>query len=273
MPLVEHLRELRDRIGKALLFVALGTVVAWFFYDQILHFLRAPYCDLPANLRFTPNTSDDPCPLANLNPLSGFLRRIKVSALVGVVGSAPFWLYQVWAFVAPGLKRNEKRYTVWFVAASTVLFACGSVLAYLTLSKGLHLLVSSAGEGTIALFTIDDYLSFVNTMLVVFGASFEVPLLVVMLNLLGVLSYQRLRSWQRVGVFLIFVFAAIATPSQDPFTMCALAVPMCALFEGAVLFAFVHDRRKARREAADPLHDLPDDATSPLDTTPSPVDD
>lgn len=272
MPLVEHLRELRNRLAKAVLFVAVGTVVAWFFYDHILAFLEAPYCSLPSKLRYS-GQIDDSCSLVIQDPLSGFLRRIKVSALVGAVGSAPLWLYQIWAFVAPGLKRNEKRYTISFVIASTVLFACGAVLAYLTLAKGLQLLVSTAGEGTVALFTIDNYLSFVNTMLVVFGASFEVPLLVVMLNLVGVLSYQRLRRWQRVAIFLIFVFAAIATPSQDPFTMCALAVPMCALFEGAVLFAFVHDRRKARREAAESFHELPDDVASPLDTTPSTIDD
>lgn len=264
MPLVEHLRELRNRLIKAVLIVAVGTIVAWFFYNQILDFLIRPYCALPANQRFS-GASGNQCALVLSDPLSGFLRRIKVSALVGVVVSAPFWLYQLWAFVAPGLRRNEKRYTSMFVAASTLLFALGATLAYLTLAKGLKLLVSTAGQGTIALFTIDKYLGFVNTMLVVFGASFEVPLLVVMLNVIGVLSYQRLRHWQRIAIFLIFVFAAVATPSQDPFTMCALALPMCALFEAAVLFAFIHDRRKARREAVESFHGLDDDIASPLD--------
>ena len=264
MPLVEHLRELRNRVARAVLAVVVGTVVAWFFYDQILHFLEQPYCSLPASHRFT-GGSDDDCVLVLNDPLSGFLFRIKVCALAGTVLSAPGWLYQVWAFVAPGLHRNEKRYSITFVGVSATLFASGAALAYLTLSKGLQLLVDTAGEGTIALFTIDRYLSFVNVMLVVFGASFEVPLLVVMLNIVGVLTYQQLRHWQRLAIFLIFVFAAVATPSQDPITMCALAVPMCALFEGAVLFAFVHDRRKARREAAESFHDLDDDVASPLD--------
>ena len=264
MPLVEHLRELRNRLAKAVLFVVAGTIVAWFFYDHILNFLEQPYCSLPASHRFA-GGSDQECVLVLTDPLSGFLFRIKVCALAGTVLSAPGWLYQVWAFIAPGLHRNEKRYSVIFVAVSATLFACGAALSYLTLSKGLQLLVNTAGNGTIALFTIDKYLSFVNVMLIVFGTSFEVPLLVVMLNVVGVLSYQRLRSWQRLAIFLIFVFAAVATPSQDPFTMCALAVPMCVLFEGAVLFAFVHDRRKARREALESFHDLDDDVASPLD--------
>lgn len=264
MPLVDHLRELRNRLAKAVLFVFVGAVVAWFFYNNILDFLKQPYCALPAKHRL-PGTPDNPCPLFVNDPLSGFLRRVKVSVLVGAVLSAPFWLYQLWAFISPGLHRNEKRYSVIFVAVSSTLFAFGAVLAYLTLSKGLQLLVSSAGADTVALFTIDKYLGFVNTMLVVFGASFEIPLLVAMLNVIGVLSYQRLRGWQRIAVFLIFVFAAIATPSQDPFTMCALALPMAALFEGAVLFSFIHDRRKARREAVESFHGLDDDIASPLD--------
>lgn len=272
MPLVDHLRELRNRLAKSVLIIIAGAIVALFFYDQILDFLKRPYCSLPIEHRFSPDGDPNNCALAFTSPLEGFVRRIKLSALAGVVLTAPLWLYQIWAFVAPGLKRSEKRYTVIFVVVSSVLFACGAVLSYFTLSKGLEILVKSAGDGTFALFTVDNYLGFVNTMLLVFGASFEVPLLVVMLNVIGVLSYERLRRWQRLSVFLIFVFAAIVTPSQDPFTMCALAVPMALLFEGAVLFAFIHDRRKARREAVESFHDLPDDVASPLDTTPPPVD-
>lgn len=270
MSLGEHLRELRSRILKALLFVALGAVVGWIFYPQILELLKEPYCDLPAERRFPPQGE---CALPYFSPLDGFMLRFKVAAFVGAVLSAPFWLYQLWAFVTPGLRRNERRWTVVFVAASTLLFAAGTVLSYLTLPKALDLLTALAGEGTIAAIEVTRYIGFVTSMLLVFGVSFELPLLVIMLNLVGVVSAERLRRWQRLAIFLIFVFAAIATPSQDPISMAMLAVPMSLLFEGAVLIAVIHDRRKARREAAESFHDLPDDEASPLDETPTPVDD
>ena len=150
----------------------------------------------------------------------------------------------------PGLKKKERRYTLTFVALSTILFAAGMALAYVVLSKGLRILVEQAGYGTQAQLTINDYISFVTLMLVVFGAAFELPLLVVMANLVGVLPARLLKKSQRVAIFLIFVFAAVATPSTDPFTMCAMAIPMVLLFEAAVVFAVFHDRRKAKRKAA-----------------------
>ena len=155
-----------------------------------------------------------------------------------------------------------------FVVASTVLFVLGAGLAYVVLAKGLQVLIGSSGEGTQALLTANSYLSFVTLMLVVFGAAFELPLLIIMANLVGVLSGKLLKKSQRIGIFLIFVFAAIATPSTDPFTMCAMAIPMCILFEGAVLFAIVHDRRKAAR-LAEPV--LEDNIPSTLDPFARPI--
>jgi sec-independent protein translocase protein TatC len=269
MSLGEHLRELRSRILKALLFVALGAIVGWILYPQILDLLKEPYCALPAERRFP---RDGSCALPYFSPLDGFMLRFKVAAIVGVVLSAPFWLYQLWAFVTPGLRRTERRWTILFVVVSTVLFAAGALLSYLTLPKALDLLTALAGEGTIAAIEVTRYIGFVTTMLLVFGVSFELPLLVVMLNRVGVVSAERLIRWQRLAIFLIFVFAAVATPSQDPLSMSMLAVPMSLLFEAAVLVAVVHDRRKARREATESYHDLPDDVASPLDETPSPLD-
>jgi sec-independent protein translocase protein TatC len=271
MPLREHLIELRGRLIKSIIFVLLGAIAGWVLYPQILDILKHPYCNISPAHRYPPGTGDD-CKLSFFGPMDGFILRFKVAAIAGAVFSSPFWLYQLWAFVTPGLRRNERRWTVVFVFSSTLLFAAGAVLSYFTLAKALNLLVTIAGSGTVAFIEVSRYVGFVVTMLLVFGVSFELPLLVVMLNLVGVLSAQRLLRWQRMSIFLIFVFAAVATPSQDPISMCMLAIPMCLLLEGAILVAWVHDRRKARREAVESFHDLPDDVASPLEEMPSPLD-
>src|SRR5262249_42962126 len=259
----------RNRLFKAAVFVAAGTVVGWILYGRVLTLLMHPYCALPAEKRF--NNGGGGCQLVFTGVADGFMIRLKVAVIAGLVLSAPFWLYQLWAFITPGLKRNERKWTVVFVASGSVLFALGVTLAYVVLPKALHVLVGFAGPGVTALFTVPAYLSFVTSMLLIFGVAFELPLLVVILNLAGVLSYRRLMKWQRIGIFLIFVFAAVATPSQDPFSMIFMAVPLCVLFEIAVLIARFHDKRKAAREAAESFADLPDDVASPLDLTPEPV--
>ncbi len=273
MSLRDHIVELRSRLLKALLFIGLGAIVGWILYPAILEVLKAPYCDLPADRRFPPQAVGEDCKLLFTAPLDGFILRLKVGAICGVILAAPFWLYQLWAFVTPGLHRRERRYTVLFVSASTVLFAAGAVLSYFTIEKALALLVNLAGNDTVAAIEVTKYISFVTSMLLVFGAAFELPLLVTMLNLVGILSAARLLRWQRLAIFLIFVFAAVATPSQDPISMCMLAIPMALLFEISVFFAWLHDRRKARREAAAGFGDLSDDVASPLDLTVDPIDD
>ncbi|HEV7654332.1 MAG TPA: twin-arginine translocase subunit TatC [Mycobacteriales bacterium] len=275
MSLRDHLTELRSRLIKALFFVAVGAVVGWIFYPQILDLLKEPYCKLPANRRFNPSgvTSANQCQLAFFGPLDGFVLRLKIGVICGIILSSPFWLYQLWSFVTPGLRRNEKRWTTLFVFAATLLFGAGAVISYFTIGKALTLLVNLAGSGTVAVLAVPNYVSFVTSMLLVFGAAFELPLLVSMLNLVGVLPASRLIKWQRMAIFLIFVFAAVATPSQDPISMCMLAIPMSLLFEGSVLLAWLHDRRKARREAENGLGELDDDEVSPLDTSIQPIDD
>lgn len=273
MPLREHLVELRGRIFKVLLILAVGGVAGWFLYPLIIDVLKEPYCSIPQDQRFPPDSAYGECRLIYTGPLDGFVLRLKIAGIAGALLTAPLWLYQLWAFITPGLRRNEKRWAVTFITVSTLLFAAGAALSYVTVGKALSLLVSIAGPSTVAAISINSYLSFVITMLLVFGVSFELPLLVVVLNLVGILSAARLIRWQRMAIFLIFVFAAVATPSQDPLSMCLLAVPMCLLFEIAVLLAWVHDRRKARRDAIEGYADLPDDVASPLQETPSPLDD
>jgi sec-independent protein translocase protein TatC len=270
MALRDHLVELRGRLLKALFFVAIGAVAGWILYPRILDILIQPYCDLPASQRLL--SGDGQCKLIFTSPLDGFTLRIKVGAICGVILAAPFWLYQLWAFVTPGLHRREKRWTVAFVFLSSLLFAAGAVISYFTIEKALALLVSFAGDSTVAAIDAQKYISFVTSMLLVFGAAFELPLLVTALNRVGVLPAARLLRWQRLSIFLIFVFAAVATPSTDPISMLMLAIPMSILFEIAILVAWLHDRRKARRDAADPLSQLDDDEISDLDTTVHPVD-
>ena len=278
MTLVGHLRELRTRVAVALVFILLGTAVSFWWYEHGLgEFLRAPYCDLPADLRFDGN-GDQNCELLITDVFGGVFIRIKVSFLAGVVLSAPLWLYQLWAFITPGLKRSEKRYGVGFVTASSLLFALGATLAYFSLSAGLQLLLSLAGSGTAVALTAENYIGFVLSLLVAFGVSFELPLLAVALNLVGVLSHEVLSKGRRWIFFLTIVFAAFITPTQDPFTMLAMAGPMIVLFELAIQIARFVDKRRAKREAARGLVGLDDDEASPhvegptrLDE-PSPVD-
>jgi len=267
MSLVAHLTELRNRLIKALLALALGTVVGFLWYDHgLLTFLTEPYCALPADLRLQ---GDGECRLVVLDVFGGVLLRLKIGVIAGAVLSSPLWLYQLWAFITPGLKRNEKRYTVAFVAASSLLFAFGTVLAYFTLRKGLQLLLQLAGDEVAFQLTAPDYLGFVISLLVAFGLSFELPLVAVALNLVGILHYSVLARSRRWIFFLTVVFAAVITPTQDPFTMLAMAVPMCLLFEVATQIARVVNKRRAKRAALEGFSDIDDDEASPLDATPS----
>ena len=268
MSVLDHLRELRRRLIYAFVFIALGAVLGWFLYPHTLEFLKHPYCSVPAKYRYQPQGADK-CVLTYPGVLDGFTARLQISVITGAVFTAPLWLYQIWAFITPGLRKNERRYTVIFIAASTLLFAAGMSLAYVVLSKGLNVILHAATDQTQAILTVNKYIGFVTLMLITFGAAFELPLLVVMANLAGVLPATLLKRTQRIAIFLIFTFAAIATPTTDPFTMIAMAVPMVVLYEAAVFLAVVHDRRKARRQAAEAEHNrIDDDVPSTIDPIP-----
>jgi sec-independent protein translocase protein TatC len=269
MSVLDHLRELRRRLIIIFLIIATGAVLGWVFYNTIIEILKHPYCRIDYHHRLgAQNQSKSQCNLQFRAPLDGFILRLKVSFIAGAILTAPLWLHQIWAFVTPGLRRNERRWTIAFVVSSTLLFVAGMALAYVTLAKSLDVLIVSAGSGVQASLDVTQYISFVILMLVIFGASFELPLLIIMLNIVRILPYKVLRRGQRVGIFLIFVFAAMATPSTDPFTMIGMALPMCILFELAVLWTFLHDRRRDRRAAAEQANELPDDVPSGLDPLP-----
>ncbi|MGX7679684.1 twin-arginine translocase subunit TatC [Jatrophihabitans sp. DSM 45814] len=267
MSVLDHLRELRRRIFIIMLIVGIGAIIGWVLYEPILHILERPYCAVPYQRRLGATSQSD-CSLLFFGPLDGFTIRLKVSVIAGAIITAPFWLFQIWGFVTPGLHRNERKWSLTFIVTSTLLFAAGMALAYFTLAKGLETLISLSGSGTQAALDVTKYISFVTLVLVVFGASFELPLLIIMLNLVRILPYSILKRGQRLGIFGVFVFAAVATPSTDPFTMTAMAVPMVLLFEAAVFFAFIHDRRRARRQIAEQADQLADDVASAVDPIP-----
>ncbi|HEV2891167.1 MAG TPA: twin-arginine translocase subunit TatC [Frankiaceae bacterium] len=260
MTLVEHLSELRSRMVKSLLAIAVCSIVAYVLWEPIFEFLKEPYCALPADRRFN---GDQGCDLAALGVLDQFLTRMKVALMVGVLGSAPIWLYQLWAFVTPGLHPRERRWAVPFVTASLVLFGCGATFSYLTLDKGLSFLLSIGGSGVVTVLTIDRYLSFVTLMLLAFGVSFEFPVLMIFLNIIGVTPTARLRQWRRGMYFGLSVFAAVITPSQDPFTFLAMWLPMCLFYEVSILFGRVRDKARGRR-SPESTDQWADDETSPL---------
>ncbi|WP_344891361.1 twin-arginine translocase subunit TatC [Actinomadura meridiana] len=255
---MEHLRELRNRLIKAILSLVLGGIVGWIFFDPVWDFLKQPYEQVPPD-----NCIGGKCDLVVHGIFDGFFIHLKVALIVGAVLSSPIWLYQIWAFVAPGLYQRERRWTYTFMAAAVPLFGLGAALAYVTMDKGLKIFIGLAPGDTDVLVGVQDYLSYAQAMLFIFGLTFELPLFVVMLNFVGVLTQERIRKSRRLLIFGVFVFAAVATPSQDPFTMLALALPTIVLFEVAEVIAYFHDRRKARE--ADPYEELADDEASPLD--------
>lgn len=272
MPLADHLRELRNRLAKAVLAIVVVCVVAAFFYNDIINFLTKPVLDsVGCGKTFEElarSTAHTQCARITINGLLGpFNLALQVSLTAGVVLASPVWLYQLWAFVAPGLHRHERKYAYAFVGTGVPLFLGGAYFAYRVLPTTAKVLIDFTPSGVDNLLPLDDLLQLVTRMVVVFGLSFELPLLLIMLNLTGVLTGRRMLGWWRAMILSITVFAAVATPSTDPISMLALAGPIWVLYFGAVAFSLLNDRRKRLRDAEGPG----DDEASDLDLTPESI--
>jgi sec-independent protein translocase protein TatC len=277
MTLIEHLYELRYRLMIGIVAVTTGGILGflWFQYGlfglpSLGHLLTEPYCSLPADLRADISVGDR-CQLLATAPFEAFMLQLKVGLSAGMVLASPVWLYQLWAFITPGLYAKERKFALTFVGFAVVLFTAGAVLAYYVVAKGLQVLLGFGGGQVVTALTGDRYFSFILAMLLIFGVSFELPVLVVMLNRAGVVSYARLRAMTRGIVFGLFAFAAVATPSQDPISMLALAVALTVLYAISLVIARLHDRAAARRNAEQNWEHLGDDETSPLDTAAEPA--
>jgi sec-independent protein translocase protein TatC len=254
MPLLEHIRELRNRVLKALLVIFLGAVLGWFLYPHALAFIQRPYCRLrlPAVSYDVAGHQAHSCALYVTGLFDALFLRLKLAIIIGVIVSAPLWMYQLWAFVAPGLHRRERRWAYFFAGSAIPLFAIGGLFAYIAMTKGLRFLLGVVPTGVHPIITLDNYIGYATMMLLIFGLAFELPLVMVLLNVAGVLTHKRFVKWRRVIIFGVFAFAAVATPSPDPISMLLLALPCVVLVELAEVFAWLHDRRKARSGVAYP---------------------
>jgi sec-independent protein translocase protein TatC len=247
MTLFEHLRELRYRLIVSILAIIVCMGVACFFRYDLLDILQRPYFQAIAALKAKhpdANTS-----LVNINLTSPLTLSLKVSALAGAIATAPIWLYQLWAFVVPGLLAKEKKWALVFIAAATPMFVGGVVVAYVVLPKAITVLLSFTQSGVTNLQDINAYLAFLLRLMLVFGIGFLIPLIVLMLNIVGVIKAKQMAKYRSLVIFATFVFGAVATPSTDPFSMLAVAAPMALLFLAAEVIAHILDRRKERQAA------------------------
>jgi sec-independent protein translocase protein TatC len=232
MTLVEHLTELRSRVLVcAVAFIVMATV-AFLVYPSILSFLKHPYCEVAPHR----------CGFYITGPLDGLALRVKIAAYGGLFLASPVLLWELWRFITPGLRKNEKKYAIPFIVASIVLFAAGCLVAYVTFPHALNFLDHIGGPSLTEILDPTKYLSLIVLMMTVFGLTFEFPVLLVSLELAGVLTPKQLSSWRRWAIVLIVVVAGVITPSSDPFSMMALAIPLYIFYEVSIVIGKILNR-------------------------------
>lgn len=239
MTLVEHLGELRRRVLISILAGLAGGIVAFALYPHILSFFTHPYCQLrPHN-----------CGLYITGPLQGLSVRVQVAVWGGIFLGSPVILWQAWRFITPGLHANEKRYAVPFVVSSILLFTLGAAIAYLVFPHALGFLNGVGGKNLRLIYSPNSYLSLIVLLMVAFGVAFQFPVVLVCLEVAGVLSPERLKGWRRPAIVVIFALAAFFIPSSDPFSLFAMAIPMCLFYEGSIIVGKVVRSHRASKAA------------------------
>jgi sec-independent protein translocase protein TatC len=239
MTLVEHLTELRRRIVICAIAIALGAIIGFLLYSRILHVLAHPYKEAT---RGRGNCGPNGCDLVATDPLAPFIVRLKVSTYAGFIIALPVVLWQLWRFITPGLNPKEKRYAIPFILSSVVLFLMGGAVAWLTFPKALSFLIGIGGADIGTFFVADKYLTFVSLMIIAFGVSFEFPVVLVFLMLARVLKTSTLRKYRRHAIVGITAFAAVITPSQDPYSLFFMAAPMYLFYEGSIVIGRILKR-------------------------------
>ena len=260
MSLADHLRELRSRFLKSALAIFIGSIAGWIYYPQIFDFLSEPINQVVEQAR----AEGRDVTLTITDVAGAFTLQLKVAAMTGVILASPVWIYQFWRFVTPGLHRHEKRWAYGFVALAVPLFLAGVVMAYVVLPGALQVLFNFTPDSVANFLPVDTYLSFFIRLILVFGLGFLTPLIIVGLNLFGVLTGRTLLKWWRFIIFGVFLFAAVATPTADPFNLLLLATPILVLVGVALGFCFINDRRRAKRKGESEFAQWDDDETSPL---------
>jgi sec-independent protein translocase protein TatC len=258
---MEHLRELRNRLLKAIIVIAIGMAIALVYSNQTLHFVTRPFCSAYVGGKTGCHQVGDQLVVTGI--FDPFFIRIKIAFFIALIATSPFWLYQLWAFIAPGLYSREKRWAYLFAGTAAPLFAGGAVLAYLVMGRGLHYLLGLVPPNVANLPSFDTYISYFTGMILGFGVAFELPLAIIMLNIAGILTHERFRKWRRMLIFGVFLIAGMVNPSPDPYTMLLLGGIAVVLVELAEVFVYFNDKRRARLHP-DPYAGLADDELSPI---------
>jgi len=242
MSIISHLQEFRKRVVLSAAGILFGSIGGWVAYGTLIKSLSKPVCGVENKIA--------DCNTLYISGVLGPLNlQIKIALLVGVILSAPFWLYQLWAFVAPGLHKKEKKWSILFIIAATPFFATGVTLGYYILPLAIKVLLGFTPSSLDNLIKFDDYLDFVVRIMLIFGLAFELPVFLVALNIAGVLTGKGILKPWRASVFVIFLFTAVFTPTGDPITMLALAMPLCGLYFMAGGISLLNDRRRNRKKS------------------------